>query len=490
MLALHLPVSSLPDLRLMAETQRPYAIPDVRRNPDWVDVPEMRWVRSYAGAPICHQEQVIGFLCLFSTRPGFYDQHHAERLLAFADQAATAIRNARLFDAVVHHAAELEQRVAERTAELNQEKERVEAILNGSSDAILLATSDGTILRTNPAFERLLGPAKREQQASSLLAYVDPQQRAALQEALDAVVQDWQPRRLEVAMRRPDAAAFDADVALSPMTSGSATAGVVCSLRDITARKQVERQLRGNLEQEHELSQLKSRFITTVSHEFRTPLAVIQASTDLLKHYSDRLTEEHKQEEIEQIQTSIRRMVELIEDVLNLSRMQSGVFKFSPTRFDLVEFCRGLLRDFQAGVQTDHQLAFSVTGTGSVVEMDQKLLRYILGNLLSNAFKYSPPDSTVHLDLTLRDAQAAFHIRDEGIGIPEADLPRLFDAFYRSENAETVPGSGLGLTIVKQAVDLQGGTITVESAVGTGTTFTVIFPTVSDQMQEEEPGIY
>lgn len=240
--------------------------------------------------------------------------------------------------------------------------------------------------------------------------------------------------------------------------------------------QQVEEELRNALEKERELNELKSRIISIISHEYRTPLTTIQSSTELLEHYDGKLTSEKKLVHFQRIKNSVQHMTNLVSDVLFIGKAEADRLEFNLTPLDLEQFCRELLEQVRSGVNSQTSIAFSSKGNCTNASLDEKLLRQILFNLLSNATKYSPQGSTVHFDLECVNGVAKFCIKDCEIGIPEADLPRLFESFHRASNVGTIPGTGLGLAIVKKCVDSHGGEITVDSVVGAGTTFTVTLP--------------
>lgn len=246
--------------------------------------------------------------------------------------------------------------------------------------------------------------------------------------------------------------------------------------RDITELKQAEAEIVKALERERELSELRSQFVSLVSHEFRTPLTTIQSSAELLERYNHKLSEEKKQNHYRRIQHAVQRMTQLLEDVLTIGKAEAGKLKFTPSPIDLVAFCCDLVESLQMSAKPQHQLNFVVIGDGSDAQMDEKLLGHILTNLLTNAIKYSPDGGTVQFDLVCERTGVMFRIQDSGIGIPPQDLERLFESFGRASNVGAIPGTGLGLAIVKRCVDLHKGEITVESEVGVGTTFTVTLP--------------
>lgn len=245
---------------------------------------------------------------------------------------------------------------------------------------------------------------------------------------------------------------------------------------DITKRKQLEEELRSALLKEKELNELKSRFITMTSHEFRTPLSTILSSAELLEHYRHRWNEEKQLTYLRRIQCAVKHMNEILNDVLIIGRAEAGRLDFRPTQLELVEYCRNLVEEIQLNVKNQHAIAFSSQNQSILCCMDEKLLGHILSNLLSNAIKYSPTSSTVKFTLTLEQEQAVFEIQDRGIGIPPEDLPHLFESFHRATNVGNIQGTGLGLAIVKNCVDTHKGEITVRSVVDMGTTFTVTLP--------------
>jgi PAS domain S-box-containing protein len=254
---------------------------------------------------------------------------------------------------------------------------------------------------------------------------------------------------------------------------------------DITSRKLAEAEIAQALQQERELSELKSNFIAIASHQFRTPLTTIASSAELLERYRDRFSHEKQQTHLSRIQTGVKQMTQLLDDVLLVGKASVGKLEFNPTPIDLVQFCEDLVEELQLSNKKQHIITFthhgncnqSVEGTTDLLPLlDEKYLRHIFDNLLSNAIKYSPNRGTVRFELTCFSDRAVFHVQDEGIGVPPDDLPRLFESFHRARNVGAIQGTGLGLAIVKQCVELHGGEILVESEVGIGTRFTVILP--------------
>lgn len=245
---------------------------------------------------------------------------------------------------------------------------------------------------------------------------------------------------------------------------------------DISERKRAEMELKRALERERELNQLKNNFVSMVSHEFRTPLGIIQSSAEILADYIERLDPAEREEQLRSIIKNSRRMAGLMEDVLLLGRLDAGRMVFRPGPLDLGALCRRIVDEVHSTSSARCPIRFFTAGVPAEILADERLLRHVLINLLSNAVKYSEEGEAVVFQVTGAENALRFHVRDRGIGIPQEDQVRLFDAFQRGSNVGQRPGTGLGLVIVKQSVELHGGTIEVESEVGSGTTVLVSIP--------------
>jgi PAS domain S-box-containing protein len=208
--------------------------------------------------------------------------------------------------------------------------------------------------------------------------------------------------------------------------------------QDITERKQAEETRKVLLEQERELSEYKSRFIAHASHEFRTPLTAIKVSAEMLEKFSEKATEAQKSRYFAQIKSAIKRLTELLDNILIIGRAEAGKLKFKSSLLNLEHFCRDLVEELQLGAGDQYHLKFVSQGCCTQACLDENLLRYILANLLSNAIKYSPKGGTVQFDLICDQKTAIFCIQDSGIGIPAADQAKLFTAFYRCSNTRAI----------------------------------------------------
>lgn len=254
------------------------------------------------------------------------------------------------------------------------------------------------------------------------------------------------------------------------------TPTVIAAITDRTEQVRTERTIRRALENERELNELRSRFTSIVSHEFRTPLGIIMSAIELLRNYFDRLDLERRKELFDDIHSATRRMGVLMEQVLVLGRADVGKLTFSPTLIDLPTVCEKLVDESQSATVMRCVVEIRFEDDLSGAMSDEPLLRHIFTNLLSNAAKYSPEGSTVEFTVRRDGHNALFEIRDHGIGIPEEDQPRIFEAFQRAANVGEVSGSGLGLLITKRCVEMHGGEIGFVSPPGEGTIFTVSLP--------------
>jgi signal transduction histidine kinase len=253
--------------------------------------------------------------------------------------------------------------------------------------------------------------------------------------------------------------------------------------QEIQHRKQAEEEALKALAKEKEFSELKTRFISMVSHEFRTPLTMIHSSAELLEYYE--WSEAEKRERLQQIQEGVHHMTHLLEDVLLIGKVDAGKLEPKPTSFNLIEFCHNLIAEVQLTVSNNHEIEFLSEPELQNVWLDQKLLRQIFYNLLSNAIKYSPNGGKISVAITNQENRIILQVQDHGIGIPAEDQQRLFESFHRAANVENIPGTGLGLAIVKKCVDIQAGQITFESEVGRGTTVTVTLPLSQNSRVED-----
>ena len=231
------------------------------------------------------------------------------------------------------------------------------------------------------------------------------------------------------------------------------------------------------LNKEKELNDLKSRFISMASHEFRTPLAVIVSSVNLIEKYNSPNNEEKRKSHIKKIKSSIKGLNEILVDVLNIGQIEKGIIKNNPEKINIVSIIEKIIGDYK-NISEGHRFKYEHKGKSQNGFLDVKLLKTCLDNIIGNAVKYSLSEGNIKIISELTDSPKTLTIsvKDNGIGIPEEDKDHIFEQFFRAKNAETFPGTGLGLNIIKNFISIMGGSISFNSEENKGTTFVLNFP--------------
>ena len=388
---------------------------------------------------------------------------------------------------------ELEARISLRTDEMRatldmlaESQHKLQGIVDTALDAVVRVDASGTIVGWNSQAHRTFGWTSEQAIGRALHETIVPEQhREAHLRGMARYMQGGAStvidRRIEINALHASGRTFPIELAITRVSLSDPEKFEFCAfLRDITQRKQAEEEIRTSLEKQKELNQLKSRFVSMASHEFRTPLATILSSTDLLEHYYAKLPEQERTDLYRSIALAVKRMTKMLEDILVIGKDEEERMEFNPQPLALDTLCEAMVQEQQseliAAGTHQHTLGLKLSGTGLHARFDEKLMRHIFGNLLSNAIKYSPSGGTVSFEVHCSAQEFVFHVRDQGIGIPEADLPRLFETFHRGANVGNIVGTGLGLAIVKRSVDLHGGSMAVHSAMGEGTVFSVTLP--------------
>jgi signal transduction histidine kinase/DNA-binding response OmpR family regulator len=443
-------IGKFPSLLRMAQTGQPIFVPDTIADPDWVPLEGREWLRSYVAAPIRVGGLTVGFLNVNSVRPNQFDSDDARWLLAFANHAAIAIQNARLYRELLDYAEQLEQRVQERTAQLQAQYARLEAILRSASDGIVVADSRGEILQANPIVQTWLTQT------------LSPEDAVQLRDA----VRDLAQR----AHARPEAVleltGLDLELRAAPITEPDAEEpAVVVAVHDASHLKALDR--------------MKSRFVSNVSHELRTPITTIKLYTALM----EQAPPEKLKEYVQTLKQEADRQARLIEDILQISRIDTGRLELKPRPDSLNQLAEIAIISHRAlaqqrGVTMEYHPA--EPELTALVDPDQ--VAQVLINLVTNAIQYTPEGGTVVVSTGREKAEgrdwAIVTVTDTGIGIPAEELPHIFERFFRGEKPRLmqVSGTGLGLAIAREIVELHGGQVTVESQVDVGSTFTVWLP--------------
>lgn len=230
------------------------------------------------------------------------------------------------------------------------------------------------------------------------------------------------------------------------------------------------------LAKEIELNELKTRFVTTASHEFRTPLATILSSTSIIARYHSEEDNEKKDKHIKRIKSAILNLNEILNEFLSVEKLEKGLVKDFPEEIDIYEFVESVIDEMKAIASKTQQIHFEFKGNCSSVYLDSRMLKNVIINLLSNAIKYSPKDKDIEIEVDSNEKELRIKVHDKGIGIPTKDQGLIFKRFFRAQNSVDIQGTGLGLSITKKYIDLMGGSINFISEPGIGTTFSVKFP--------------
>jgi len=406
-------------------------------------------IRSWLGVPMLVGERLIGMIALDKSEPAFYTQEHVRLVEAYAAQAAIAIENARLHQEVLDHAEQLEQRVQERTAEIEAQYARLDAILRSTADGMVVTDAEGNIIEANPVVQAWLTQTLSLEEADRL------------QEAVRSLA--------ERAAAQPTAllelAELDLELRATPILEpGLAEDASVVAIHDVSEFKALDR--------------MKTRFITNISHELRTPITTIKLYAYLMQRHPERLAEY-----LAPLVQEADHQARLVEDVLQMSRMEAGQLQMRPRPTPLNDLTTNAVANYRVlaqerGLTLRHQL----TELEPVALADPERIRQVLNHLVGNAILYTSEGGSVVVSTRREElkgqAWATITVADTGMGIPEEELPHIFERFFRGEEPRIMqaPGTGLGLSIAQEIVRLHGGRVTVESEKDAGSTFTVWLP--------------
>ncbi len=245
--------------------------------------------------------------------------------------------------------------------------------------------------------------------------------------------------------------------------------------KTVVALKEAKEEVSISLEKEKELNQMKSRFVSMASHEFRTPLSSVQLSASLIEKYAQPFENPNIKKHVGKIKNAVGNLTTILNDFLSLERLEAGNVKPTFSSFDLVKFCEEITEEMQMIAKQDQNIIYQHTGLQSVISLDQNLLRNCMINLISNAIKYSGEHTFIEFNTEIANDQCIVTIKDNGIGIPDTDQVHLFQPFFRAHNTGNIPGTGLGLNIVLRYATLMHGKVHFESTINKGTTFILSF---------------
>ena len=360
---------------------------------------------------------------------------------------------------------------------LRQSEERFRRVVENALDIVTILDIEGIIHYESPSVEKVLGYSPTKLIGQNFFEYIHPDDLQKAFQGITNVLQNPQKvMPIEFRCRHQQGSWRILEAISQQFIDNSPEPRIIIHSRDITERKRLD-DMKLALERERELSVLKTRFFSMASHEFRTPLSTVLAASQLLEKSPNIWNQPAKRERnLNRIQNSVRNMVQLLDDILTINRAETGKLEFNPKPLNLQQFCRQFVEEMQLSAGNQYQLIFASNKEQISACLDEKLLRSILANLLSNAIKYSPQAGHVSVSLHFSVDKAYLQISDRGIGIPTEDLQQLFEPFHRGKNVRRIPGTGLGLVVVKKCIDLHGGNITITSKLFQGTNVTVTLP--------------
>lgn len=392
--------------------------------------------------PLIARRQVIGVIFIFRNYPGIFSANDKALLQSFANQAAIAVSNAQLYSQASH------------------EKQRMGALLDSAADGILILTPDHTVERCNPALARILGVPMEGlpgRQHEDIIRLVNPGETVTLEQA-EADGWPLTPNAtlyVEGDIERSAGFPLPVGITYAPLVSPEGSLlNIIASLRDITRFREAE--------------ELKSTFISVISHELKTPVALIKGYVSTLRREDASWDEQIIRDSLAVIEEEADRLTELIENLLDASRLQAGALSINLTEIALDDLARRIAERFRTQTSA-HQLEIDFPTDFPVILGDEDRLIQVFNNLIQNAIKYSPNGGVIRISGQLLANQVVVCVSDQGPGIAPDDIPHVFDRFYRAKEASRrTKGAGLGLYLAKAVIEAHGGRIWVDPKPGDG----------------------
>lgn len=362
-----------------------------------------------------------------------------------------------------------------KDAELN----RINIFLNNiwdHAEAIIFVTdTTGLINMFNPAAERRLGYEAANVTGSETPALFLDQAAITLQELMRNAGAGLSDER-ELVYRCNDGSRLPVSQTFTAIRNAQGEVdGYLGMAMDISERKKAEADLLAALEKEKELSELKSRFVSMASHEFRTPLSTVLSSAYLISKYEEREDHAKREKHVQRIVSAVNMLTDILNDFLSVGRIEEGKIQVRYSHFNLEELLRQIVAELNGLLKPGQEIVYRHQGPAQVM-LDPSLMKHIIMNLLSNAIKFSPEQARIELQSNQEEQTISLSVTDKGLGIPEEDQQHLFERFFRATNATTIQGTGLGLHIVHKYTELMNGTVSCESRLDEGTTFRLSFP--------------
>ena len=375
----------------------------------------------------------------------------------------------------------IEENNRNKNTQLNEAKNMYRLLADNTVDLVCLHNLDTSFEYISPSIVKLMGYTPEELIGELPMNFVHPKDLELIQNSFVSFITEKEDDNAHVEARfinkKGDYVWFEIKATI--VKENGNPISFQTSARNITQQKEVQYAMKKALAQERELNELRTNLVSTISHEFRTPMTTIRTSAELIEMYIEGHNFVHStqlQKRINTITEEIDRIVELMNAVLTISKDDAGKTNFNPIVFDLKQICLDVIETSYSHQMGGRKVQTVFEGDNFTVFADKNLMEYSLFNLLNNAFKYSEGTDDILLNLSTTNNEIEIQIIDFGIGIPEKDIPKLFNTFFRASNTEGIQGTGLGLYIVKTFTERNSGSIQVTSELGKGTTVTLHFP--------------
>lgn len=439
----------------------------------------------------------------------------------FLSVSEVKLENETIYTGFIHDVSEIKKK--EKDLEIS--RQRLNAIFDTAVDGIIIIDRKGIIQMVNPAVSKLFGYDDLEMIGNNIKMLMPEPDHSAHGSYLDNYHKTRKPKIIgigrEVEGLRKDGSQFPFNLGVSEVQTdnGVLYTGIIHDLstrkkieddlkslnisleekvaartteltstvnkllstnkkmeNEVTERKKAEAALLTSLEKEQQLNELKSRFVSMASHEFRTPLSTILSSSALIGRYTEGEQQDKREKHINRIKSSVSNLTGILNDFLSISKLEEGKIENQVEEFDFEVLCTEVKDEIQGLLKAGQTISHQSKLPESLVIMDKRLMKNILFNLVSNAIKYSPEGKPIICIISFEKGNYIVQVKDQGIGIPEEDKKYMFSRFFRATNSTNIQGTGLGLNIVQQYARLMGGELSFESKEGKGSIFTVKIP--------------
>ncbi len=444
-------------LTRLPETENPahFEIPEINRTLKDIARKVSLGLLTGVGLPLIARNEVIGVIFIFRNYRGPFSQNDRALLQSFADQAAVAVSNAQLY------------------TQLRHEKQRISALLDSAADGILIMKNDHTIEHANPAFAKLWGQPAAElvgRQHDDVIHWAKLAHGITLEKAeaggwpLSAQATLY----VEGDLVKPDGASIAVGITYAPLLSEEGNlVNIIAAARDITHFRQAE--------------DLKRTFVSVISHELKTPVALIKGYVSTLRREDARWERKVVEDSLAVIEDETDRLAELIENLLDATRLEAGVLALNAADLSLPALAKRLAERFQTQT-SKHTLVTDFPAEYPIVLADEDRISQVLYNLIGNAVKYSPAGGEICIRGEVRPDEVIVCVTDQGKGIATGDLPHVFDRFYRADDSQRkTSGAGLGLYLARAVIEAHRGNIWVDPTYKDGARICFSLPRPDDK---------